>query len=98
MSRWNKEPRLNEDGQLVYGQYWDSGGGLVILREALGIDHPEHLYNYIKRAGLTPEHYGIKHPVEEAAEQEYGHMSREELVQLCMNQRRELEACYRAGY
>lgn len=97
MSDWNKKPYVKDD-KLHYGAYWDPGGGSIILREALGAEHPEHLYNYIKAAGITPEDYGIKHPVEEAAMAEFGHMSREELLQLCMQQRRELEACYRAGF
>lgn len=52
------------------------------LREALGLNDPDHLYNYLKEssvlkeAGVTPEDFGIFHPV--AAR--YKDKSKEELI------------------
>lgn len=97
MSDWNKTPYV-EDDMLHYGQYWDTGGGSIILREALSPDHPEHLYNYLKRHNITPEDFGVRCPVDEMAAQEYGHLTREELLNLVLEQRREIEAMYRAGF
>ena len=38
---------------------WVRDGGMIVRRDALGIDHPESTYNYIKNVlGKTPEEYG----------------------------------------
>ena len=38
-------------------------GGMIFRRDALPVDHPEHIYNYVKREfGVDPEDYGIANP------------------------------------
>lgn len=40
--------------------WWARGGGMMVRRDALPEDHPEHTYNYIVREyGVDPEDYGI---------------------------------------
>lgn len=44
--------------------WWKNGGGMMIRRDCLPFDHPEHPYNYIRRElGLVPEEYGIVKPI-----------------------------------
>ena len=67
--------------ELSYDKYVKRGS-MMQLREALGIGDPEHQYNYLKEskvlkdAGLTPEDFGIFHPV--AAK--YMDKTKEELI------------------
>ena len=43
--------------------WWRPGGGIMVRREDLPGDHPEHIYNYIKREhNVDPEDYGIEKP------------------------------------
>ena len=43
--------------------WWKPGGGQMYRREDLPGDHPEHIYNYIKREHkVEPEDYGIEKP------------------------------------
>ena len=43
--------------------WWKPGGGMMYNRECLPPDHPEHIYNYVKREfGVDPEDYGIEKP------------------------------------
>ena len=45
--------------------WWKSGGGMMIRRDALPANHPEHTYNYVLREfGVPPEQYGIKKPID----------------------------------
>lgn len=97
MTDWNKKPYVDEDGTLHFGMYWDRGG-MIVNRECLDADHPEHMYNYLKSAGITPEDYGIECPVIASAKEMYGNMSREELINLCYNQAKHIEAMERAGF
>ena len=52
------------------------------LREGLGLNDPDHQYNYLKNspvlqeAGVTPEDFGIFHPI--AAK--YADKTKEELI------------------
>lgn len=94
---WNKKPYVDEEGTLHFGRYWDTGG-MIVNRECLDVDHPEHMYNYLKSAGITPEDYGFECPVIASAKETYGHMSREELINLCYNQAKHIEAMERAGF
>jgi len=59
---------LSEDKkELTYDKYVKNGS-LMQLREGLGINDPNHLYNYLKNspvlieAEVTPEDFGIFHP------------------------------------
>lgn len=57
--------------ELHYDQFVNKGGMLSYRRSALPLSDPDHLYNYLKNspvlqeANLTPEHFGIYHPVAE---------------------------------
>ena len=44
--------------------WWKRGGGMMIRRDCLPVNHPEHTYNYIIREyGVRPELYGVEKPV-----------------------------------
>jgi hypothetical protein len=48
---------------IEYDPWWRPGGGMMYRRDCLGPDHPENLYNHIKRTCyVDPEWYGIKNP------------------------------------
>jgi len=57
--------------ELHYDKYVNKGGMMSYLRSALPLNDPDQLYNYLKNssvlqeANLTPEHFGIYHPVAE---------------------------------
>ena len=43
--------------------WWSNGGGMMIRRECLPFDHPEHPYHYVQRTyGVDPLDYGIEAP------------------------------------
>jgi hypothetical protein len=43
--------------------WWSKGGGMMVRRDCLPFDHPEHPYNYIRdQLNLNPEDYGIFPP------------------------------------
>ena len=71
----------NNNTELHYDQYVHRGS-LMVLRVGLPLKDPDHLYNYLKEsevlreANLTPEHFGIEHPI--AAQ--YKGKSEEELL------------------
>jgi hypothetical protein len=71
----------NNNTELHYDQYVHRGS-LMVLRAGLPLSDPDHLYNYLKNsevlinANLTPEHFGIEHPVAE----KYKGKSEEELL------------------
>ena len=71
----------NKNTELHYDQYVHRGS-LMVLRAGLPLSDPDHLYNYLKdstvlsEANLTPEHFGIYHPVTE----KYKGKSEEELL------------------
>lgn len=70
--------------ELHYDQFVNKGGLISYLRSALPFSDPDNLYNYLKNssvlinANLTPEHFGIYHPVVE----KYKNKSKEELLSL----------------
>ena len=42
---------------------WWKSGGMLLNRDCLPGDHPEHTYNYIVRTyGVDPEDYGVTKP------------------------------------
>lgn len=71
----------NNNTELSYDKYVKRGS-LMQLREGLGLSDPDQQYNYLKEsqvlkdAGLTPEDFGIYHPV--AAK--YMDKTKEELI------------------
>ena len=77
-----------------------SNGIMMTLREALEPNDPENLYNWFRREypKLNPEYYNIKNPVVEKLTQEYGGMSRDELIALCHSQQRELDQMRQLGF
>jgi hypothetical protein len=72
----------NNNTELHYDQYVKKGGMMSYLRLGLPFTDPDNLYNYLKNsdvlmeANLTPEHFGIYHPVAE----KYRGKSEEELL------------------
>ena len=71
----------NNNTELHYDKYVKRGS-LMQLRAGLGLNDPDHQYNYLKNssvlqeAGVTPEDFGIFHPV--AAK--YMDKTKEELI------------------
>lgn len=51
--------------ELVINTYWNNGGGVATLREALPYDHEENLWNWFTRTypDLNPEYYDVHKPV-----------------------------------
>lgn len=64
--------RLEKNNTELHYDKYVHRGSLMVLRAALPLSDPDHLYAYIKNspvlieARLTPEHFGIYHPVTEA--------------------------------
>lgn len=77
--------------------WWNTGGGMMIRRECLAADHPEHPYNYLKSHGFTPEDWGIYHG-DTAAREQFRDWSKEKLISEVLELRKQLEACYAAGF
>ncbi len=71
----------NDNTELHYDKYVKRGS-LMQLREGLGLNDPDHQYNYLKNspvlqeANLTPEDFGIFHPVMD----KYKDKTKEELI------------------
>ena len=71
----------NNNTELHYDKYVKRGS-LMQLREGLGLNDPDHQYNYLKsssvlqEAGLTPEDFAIFHPVMD----KYKDKTKEELI------------------
>jgi hypothetical protein len=65
---------------LHYDAYWHPGNGMGYLREALEHDHPEQLYNYLKRNGIEPELYGVFTIQQRLTQEKYNHLSKEQLI------------------
>lgn len=93
------EPKV-ENGTLTYPVWWqpNPNRGIMFNRDCLDHDHPEQTYNYLKRFGITPEHYGIEHPRVREMMQLYAHKSRAELIYELMNMRDQIMAYERAGF
>ncbi|ASD50454.1 hypothetical protein FDI24_gp172 [Acidovorax phage ACP17] len=98
--RANDPPWADLAGNLTYSLYWNSGGGHFVLRAALDSEHPECLYNYIKRAGFVPEDYGIeKSPSvdDQKTIDLCASMSRQDLIQEILSLRRQIQLMEEAG-
>ena len=55
--------------------WWSRGGGMMVRRDCLPFDHPEHTYNYIKdKLGLVPEDYGFEPPPQAVVCPKCGHV------------------------
>lgn len=39
---------------------WVKRGKMIVRRDALNGDDPDHTYNYLKARGIRPEAYGIR--------------------------------------
>jgi hypothetical protein len=76
--------------QIKYDAYARKGRGWV-LREALPANDPDQLYNYLKANGITPEDYGIFHPITE----KYKDLTREQLLAKLYDLEVELENAYK---
>lgn len=74
--------RLEKDNTELHYDKYVKRGSLMQLREALGLNDPDQQYNYLKNspvleaAGVTPEDFGIFHPVAD----KYRDKSKEELI------------------
>lgn len=52
----------NNSGEILVKTWWKCGE-MLYNRYALSPDHPEYIYNYIKREfNVDPEDYGIEKP------------------------------------
>jgi hypothetical protein len=76
--------------QIKYDAYVKKGN-MLCLREALSPHDPDHLYNYLKANGITPEEYGIFHPITE----KYKDFTREQLLAKLYDLEVELENAYK---
>lgn len=71
----------NDNTELHYDRYV-TRGDMMYLRSALPLDDPDQLYNYLKNssvlseANLTPEDFGVWHPVTEWCK----HNTREQII------------------
>lgn len=79
-------------GALSYSP-WIRRGGMLLNREALDSNDPDHLYNAIISAGGNPTDYGIANPYAER----YADKTREQLIDLVEQYKREIESIYRDG-
>ena len=62
--------------EIQISQFWKCGD-MLYNRECLSPNHPENLYNYVKRDfGVNPEDYGINHPLYER----FKDLTREQLI------------------
>jgi hypothetical protein len=79
--------------EITIETYWKPGNGVWYLREALGEDHEENLWNWFKRTypDLNPVFYEIKDPktlLTEEISEEFENHTREELIQEIMRLRK----------
>jgi len=97
--------KLSEDKtELSYDKYVKRGS-LMQLRSALGLNDPDHQYNYLKNspvlteAGLSPEDFGIFHPVAD----KYKDKTKEQLIHdmtelILQNNKMELSLMHLEGF
>jgi len=81
---------VKEDGTLSY-TLWVKRGNMIINRDALDFDDPDHLYNRIAELGLDPEAYGVSHPISE----QYKDHTRSQLIKLIIDLKREVESLHK---
>lgn len=84
--------KILENGDLEYDQYWSNGLGVGYLRSALPTNHPEYLYNYLKRNGIEkPEFYGIEHGLFTKIKEKYQYYSLDELLNVICDLSQEIK-------
>ena len=97
--------RLEKDNTELHYDKYVKRGSLMQLREGLGLNDPDHQYNYLKNspilveAGVSPEDFGIFHPVAD----KYRDKSKEELLAvitdlLNTNSRLEMDLRYKEDF
>ena len=85
-----------EEGTLSY-PVWHKRGTMMVNRDCLDADDPNQTYNYLSAHGITPENYGIEHPMMEQF-RAYHDMSRGQLMEALFRAHKELEGLARAGF
>lgn len=56
-------PKFTEVPEEISIPVWVKRGSMMVRREFLSPDDPDHPYNYIKmELGLRPEDYGVRRP------------------------------------
>ena len=74
---------------------WVKQGDMLIRRDCLHHDDPDHTYNYVKTIlGVVPEEYGIEHPLVE----EYGHLTKSQLISRISELEKEIESLICHGF
>lgn len=97
--------RLEKDNTELHYDKYVKRGSLMQLRAGLGLNDPDHQYNYLKNspilveAAVTPEDFGIFHPVAD----KYRDKSKEELIAvitdlLNTNSRLEMDLRYKENF
>lgn len=85
---------MSEQPKTIKISTYVSKGSMLVLRDALHWDDPDHTYNYVKNVlGVDPEDYGIVHPLYE----EYSKYSRSELIDMVEKARQTIESYERFG-
>jgi hypothetical protein len=69
--------------EITISTYWRPGNGIWYLREALGIDHPENLWNWFRKEypDINPDYFGIKNPLVEIKKERFEGKTRDELIE-----------------
>lgn len=75
--------------KILYSGY--VGKGVLVLREALDYDHPENLYNFIKRHDIEPERFGIEKPRKPVTD-DYDDWSKEDLIKHIRRLEKQIES------
>lgn len=76
---------------------WVKRGGMILRRDCLDPDDPDHTYNYLKGKGIVPEDYGVYHPdVLEATELQA--LSKERMIKTILDLRKQILGYERAGF
>ena len=97
--------KLSEDKTELSYDKFVKRGSMMQLRSALGLNDPDHLYNYLKASpvlmegGVTPEDFGVFHPVAD----KYKDKSKEQLIHdmteiILQNQKMELMERYHENF
>jgi hypothetical protein len=73
---------------------WVKKGGMLVRRDALDWDDPDHTWNYLEAQGLKPAEYGFEHPLEA----EFKHMTRSDLIAELVNLRQRITVFLRMGF
>jgi hypothetical protein len=91
----DKESKKDKRPDTIDIPVWVKRGSMLIRRDCLDGDDPDHTYNYVKDVmGFRPEDYGVYHPYD----QEFASMSREQLIDEVIMLRRAVESYERMGF